>query len=244
VIKIGVLIVAYNAQDTLEKVLDRIPVDFIKQIDAILVCDDASTDDTHKVGLSYQSKSQLPLTIVRHEINLGYGGNQKTGYQWALENNLDLVVLLHGDGQYAPEYLPRMVEPIVSGRADVVFGSRMITQGGARQGGMPLYKFVGNKILTTLQNCLAKVSLTEWHSGYRAYSVASLRKINFLKNSDYFDFDSQIILQMIGARQRIVEIEIPTFYGDEISRVNGIKYGIKILIHTLKFRLSSNKSYF
>ena len=242
--KIGILIVAYNAQDTLEKVLDRIPVDFIKQIDAILVCDDASTDDTHKVGLSYQSKSQLPLTIVRHEINLGYGGNQKTGYQWALENNLDLVVLLHGDGQYAPEYLPQMVEPIVSGRADVVFGSRMITQGGARQGGMPLYKFVGNKVLTTLQNRLAKVSLTEWHSGYRAYSVASLRKINFLKNSDYFDFDSQIILQMIGARQRIVEIEIPTFYGDEISRVNGIKYGIKILIHTLKFRLSSNKSYF
>jgi glycosyltransferase involved in cell wall biosynthesis len=242
--KIGILIVAYNAQDTLEKVLDRIPVDFIKQIDAILVCDDASTDYTHKVGLSYQSKSQLPLTIVRHEINLGYGGNQKTGYQWALEKNLDLVVLLHGDGQYAPEYLPQMVEPIVSGRADVVFGSRMITQGGARQGGMPLYKFVGNKILTTLQNRLAKVSLTEWHSGYRAYSVASLRKVNFLKNSDYFDFDSQIILQMIGARQRIVEIEIPTFYGDEISRVNGIKYGIKILIHTLKFRLSSNKSYF
>ena len=243
-IKIGVLIVAFNAQETLTKVLDRIPSDFVKQIDAILVCDDASTDDTHKVGLSYQSKSQLPLTIVRHEINLGYGGNQKTGYQWALEKNLDLVVLLHGDGQYAPEYLPQMVEPIMSGRADVVFGSRMITQGGARQGGMPLYKFVGNKILTTLQNRLAKVSLTEWHSGYRAYSVASLRKINFLKNSDYFDFDSQIILQMIGARQRIVEIEIPTFYGDEISRVNGIKYGIKILIHTLKFRLSSNKSYF
>ena len=242
--KIGILIVAYNAQETLTKVLDRIPSDFVKQIDAILVCDDASTDDTHKVGLSYQSKSQLPLTIVRHEINLGYGGNQKTGYQWALEKNLDLVVLLHGDGQYAPEYLPQMVEPIVTGRADVVFGSRMITQGGARQGGMPLYKFVGNKILTTLQNRLAKVSLTEWHSGYRAYSVAALRKINFLKNSDYFDFDSQIILQMIGAQQRIVEIEIPTFYGDEISRVNGIKYGIKILIHTLKFRLSSNKSYF
>ena len=242
--KIGILIVAYNAENTLAKVLDRIPVDFLKQIDAILVCDDASTDDTHNVGLRYQSKSQLPLTIVRHEINLGYGGNQKTGYQWALEKNLDLVVLLHGDGQYAPEYLPQMVAPIVSGSADVVFGSRMITHGGARQGGMPLYKFVGNKILTTLQNRLAKVSLTEWHSGYRAYSVASLRKVNFLKNSDYFDFDSQIILQMIGARQRIVEIEIPTFYGDEISRVNGIKYGIKILIHTLKFRLSSNKSYF
>ncbi|MFM7649819.1 MAG: glycosyltransferase family 2 protein [Acidimicrobiaceae bacterium] len=242
--KLGILIVAYNAQDTLAKVLDRIPSDFATQIDSILVCDDASTDDTHSVGLKYQSNSKLPLTIVRHQINLGYGGNQKTGYQWALEKNLDLVVLLHGDGQYAPEYLPQMVEPIISGRADVVFGSRMITQGGARQGGMPLYKFVGNKILTTLQNRLAKVSLTEWHSGYRAYSVAALRKVNFLKNSDYFDFDSQIILQMIGARQRIVEIEIPTFYGDEISRVNGIKYGFKILIHTLKFRISSNKSYF
>ena len=242
--KLGILIVAYNAQDTLAKVLDRIPSNFITQIDSILICDDASTDNTHNVGLQYQSNSKLPLTLVRHQINLGYGGNQKTGYQWALEKNLDLVVLLHGDGQYAPEYLPQMVEPIVSGRADVVFGSRMITQGGARKGGMPLYKFVGNKILTTLQNRLAKVSLTEWHSGYRAYSIAALRKVNYLNNSDYFDFDSQIILQMIGARQRIVEIEIPTFYGDEISRVNGIKYGIKILIHTLKFRLSSNKSYF
>ena len=242
--KIGVLIVAYNAEGTLARVLDRIPSDFAQQIDSILVCDDASTDNTHQVGLEYISGSNLPLTIVRHEINLGYGGNQKTGYQWALEKNLDAVILLHGDGQYAPEYLPQMVEPIISGRADVVFGSRMITQGGARKGGMPLYKYVGNKILTYLQNSLAKVSLSEWHSGYRAYSVSALRKVNFLKNSDYFDFDSQIILQMIGARQRITEIEIPTFYGDEISRVNGIKYGLKILIHTLKFRLSSNKSYF
>ena len=242
--KIGVLIVAYNAEGTLARVLDRIPSDFARQIDSILVCDDASTDNTHQVGLEYISSSNLPLTIVRHEINLGYGGNQKTGYQWALEKDLDAVILLHGDGQYAPEYLPQMVEPITSGRADVVFGSRMITQGGARKGGMPLYKYIGNKILTYLQNRLAKVSLTEWHSGYRAYSVSALRKVNFMKNSDYFDFDSQIILQMIGARQRIIEIEIPTFYGDEISRVNGIKYGLKILIHTLKFRLSSNKSYF
>ena len=242
--KIGILVVAYNAEETLSKVLDRIPSEFAQQIDSILVCDDASTDNTHQVGLNYQSGSNLPLTIVRHDFNLGYGGNQKTGYQWALEKNLDAVILLHGDGQYAPEYLPQMVEPITSGRADVVFGSRMITQGGARKGGMPLYKYVGNKILTYLQNRLAKVSLTEWHSGYRAYSVSALRKVNFLKNSDYFDFDSQIILQMIGARQRIIEIEIPTFYGDEISRVNGIKYGLKILIHTLKYRLSSNKSYF
>ena len=240
--KIGILVVAYNAENTLAQVLDRIPSKFVEQIEAILVCDDASTDDTHQVGISYKNSSKLPLTIIRHPKNLGYGGNQKTGYQWAIENSLDLVVLLHGDGQYAPEYLPQRVEPIISGNADVVFGSRMMTSGGARKGGMPLYKFVGNKILTFLQNRLASVSLTEWHSGYRAYSVAALRKVNFLSNSDYFDFDSQIILQMIGSKQRITEIEIPTFYGDEISRVNGIKYGLQILGHTLKFRFTRNKN--
>lgn len=240
--KIGILVVAYNAQNTLAHVLDRIPNDFANQIDSILVCDDASTDNTHYVGLLYKSISRLPLTIIRHPNNLGYGGNQKTGYQWAIENCLDIVVLLHGDGQYAPEFLPKMVSPIVQGRADVVLGSRMITSGDARRGGMPLYKIVGNKVLTFLQNRIANVSLSEWHSGYRAYSIAALRQINFLNNSDYFDFDTQIILQMIGARQRIVEIEIPTFYGDEISRVNGLKYGLQILGHTIRFRFSNNKS--
>ena len=240
--KIGILVVAYNAQDTLAHVLDRIPNDFANQIDSILVCDDASTDNTHYVGLSYKNISRLPLTIIRHPNNLGYGGNQKTGYQWAIENNLDIVVLLHGDGQYAPEFLPKMVSPIVEGRADVVLGSRMIASGGARRGGMPLYKFVGNKVLTFLQNRIASVSLSEWHSGYRAYSIAALRQIDFLNNSNYFDFDTQIILQMIGARQRIVEIEIPTFYGDEVSRVNGLKYGLQILGHTIRFKFSNNKS--
>ena len=242
--KIGILVVAYNAEETLSKVLDRIPSGFAQQIESILVCDDASTDNTHNVGLTYQNNSNLPLTLIRHPTNLGYGGNQKTGYQWALENSLDIVVLLHGDGQYAPEFLQQMVTPIIEDRADVVFGSRMMTSGGARKGGMPLYKYVGNKILTYIQNRLANVSLTEWHSGYRAYRVSSLRKINFLDNSDYFDFDSQIILQMIGAKQRIVEIAIPTFYGDEISRVNGIKYGLQILGHTVKFRFSRNQTYF
>lgn len=131
-----------------------------------------------------------------------------------------------------------MVEPIVSGRADVVFGSRMMTSGGARKGGMPLYKYVGNKILTYIQNRLAKVSLTEWHSGYRAYSVASLRKVNFLKNSDYFDFDSQIILQMIGARQRIVEIEIPTFMATKFrgSTVSNMAYKFLVTLLNFDFR--------
>jgi len=145
-------------------------------------------------------------------------------------------VLLHGDGQYAPELLPEMIAPITSGRADVVFGSRMMTPGAALKGGMPKYKFVGNKILTFWQNRMAQVRLSEWHSGYRAYSTAALSLTAFESNADYFDFDTEIILQMIEARQRIVEIPIPTFYGDELSRVNGMKYGWRVARHTTRWR--------
>jgi glycosyltransferase involved in cell wall biosynthesis len=155
-----------------------------------------------------------------------------------IDHGLDVVVLLHGDGQYAPEFLPFMVAPIVDGRADVVFGSRMLERGAALRGGMPKYKFVGNRILSFLQNRIAGVSLSEWHSGYRAYSVASLARVGFELNADYYDFDTQIILQMIESNQRILEIPIPTFYGDELSRVNGIRYGWRILKHTLRWRRS------
>ncbi|MGA1388217.1 MAG: glycosyltransferase family 2 protein, partial [Ilumatobacteraceae bacterium] len=205
----------------------------------ILVCDDASSDDTYQVGMRVkQSRPDLPLEVIRRPVNLGYGGNQKAGYRWMIDHGLDVVVLLHGDGQYAPEFLPRMVAPIVDGRADVVFGSRMLERGAALRGGMPKYKFVGNKILSFLQNRIAGVSLSEWHSGYRAYSVASLARVGFELNADYYDFDTQIILQMIESHQRILEIPIPTFYGDELSRVNGIRYGWRILKHTLRWRRS------
>ena len=125
-LKIAILVVAYNAEDTLLKVLDRIPADFVQNISVVLVCDDASTDATHEQALEYQQCSNLPLNIVRHAANLGYGGNQKYGYRWAIETGMGIVVLLHGDGQYAPEEIPRMVEPILSNTADVVFGSRMM----------------------------------------------------------------------------------------------------------------------
>ncbi len=233
--RIAILVVAYNAEDTLASVLNRIPTDFAAQVASVIVCDDASTDATHDVATTYQRGSRLPLTIVRHPRNLGYGGNQKHGYRWAIEHGMDLVVLLHGDGQYAPEELPRMVAPIVEGRADVVFGSRMMRRADAFRGGMPLYKFIGNTCLTTAQNLLAGVRLTEWHSGYRAYRTAALAGVDFAANSDEFDFDTQIILQMIAAGRRIHEIPIPTFYGDEISRVNSIRYGLQILGHTLRF---------
>lgn len=236
--RIGVLVVAYNAETTIAQVLDRIPREFVARIDSVLVADDASQDGTFEAGIAYQQRnSDLPLIVIKRPENLGYGGNQKAGYQWAIDHGLDIVVLLHGDGQYAPEYLPQMVEPLVDGRADAVFGSRMMIKGGARGGGMPLYKFVGNKILTFTENLLVGTHLSEWHSGYRAYSVAALRDVPFAANSDVYDFDTQIIVQLHHAGKRIVEIPIPTFYGDEISYVNGTRYAKDITRYVARYRL-------
>ena len=239
VLKIGILVVAYNAEKTLENVLARIPIEFIPKISSILIANDASNDYTSNVARDIKlSRLDLPITIADQPINLGYGGNQKFGYSWMIENHMDIVVLLHGDGQYAPEYLPQMVDPIINNEADVVFGSRMINKRLALKGGMPKYKFIGNRILTFWQNSMVGIGLSEWHSGYRAYSISSLQRTNFLHNSNYFDFDTEIILQLVDARQRICEIPIPTFYGDELSRVNGIKYGWQVASHTTKWRIN------
>ncbi len=236
--RIGILVVAYNAATTLAEVLDRIPEDFRPSISSIIVGDDHSQDQTHLVAVGYQQMApDLPLKITRHEQNLGYGGNQKWGYRSAIDDDLDVIVLLHGDGQYAPELLPEMVAPLLADEADAVFGSRMMDAGGARRGGMPLYKYVGKRILTTVENAVAGVELTEWHSGYRAYSVAALRQLPFERNSDGFDFDTQIILQLIESGQRIAEIPIPTYYGDEISHVNGLKYAKDITAEVIRYRL-------
>ena len=235
--RIGILVVAYNAASTLAKVLDRIPRDFVPHIERVLVADDASQDSTYLVGVGYQqTTSDLPLTVIRHPENLGYGGNQKAGYRWAIEHDLDIVVLLHGDGQYAPEYLPQIVDPLELDKCDAVFGSRMMEPGAARRGGMPLYKFVGNKVLTRLENAMVGTDLSEWHSGYRAYSVDALRAIPFERNSDDFDFDTQIIVQLHEAGRRINEVPIPTFYGSEISYVNGLEYARLITRYVLRYR--------
>jgi len=236
--RIGVLVVAYNAVSTLASVLDRIPPDFRSQIDEILICDDASHDATHLVALGYkQVAPELPITVIRHTKNLGYGGNQKAGYRLAIEHGLDVIVLLHGDGQYAPERLADIVAPLVEGRADAVMGSRMMEPKAARRGGMPLYKYVGNKILTRFENAMAGASLTEWHSGYRAYSVEALRSIPFERNSDGFNFDTQIIIQLIDHGKRIAEVPIPTYYGDEVCYVDGLKYAKDVSRDVVKYRL-------
>lgn len=235
--KVGVLVVAYNAESTLVSVLDRIPTAASLHLAEVLVQDDHSSDDTHDVARAYlEREGHLNLTVVRHPENLGYGGNQKAGYVYALDHGWDVVVLLHGDGQYAPEIIGDIVDPIVNGSADAVFGSRMMERGQARKGGMPMYKYVGNRILSTSQNALTGLHLSEWHSGYRAYRVSALADLPFRGNSDGFDFDTEIILQLAAAGKEIVEIPIPTYYGDEICRVNGVQYARDVMIHTTRYK--------
>jgi glycosyltransferase involved in cell wall biosynthesis len=237
-LRIGILVVAYNAESTLASVLDRVPKSFRPRISEVFVYDDASPDSTYLVGLGYkQVVSDLPLRVTRHPQNLGYGGNQKAGYRMAIDEGLDIIVMLHGDGQYAPECLPEIVAPLERGEADAVFGSRMMEHGAARKGGMPLYKYVGNRILTEFENRMLGTSLSEFHSGYRAYRVDALKAIPFERNSDNFNFDTQIIVQLVDAGKRIVEVPIPTFYGDEICYVNGLKYARDVSGDVIKYRL-------
>nr|WP_329870525.1 bifunctional glycosyltransferase/class I SAM-dependent methyltransferase [Streptomyces sp. SP18CS02] len=237
--RIGILVVAYNAESTLEKTLDRIPEDFRPKITEILILDDASHDATFTAGCRWSQLDGRPPTVVmRHTKNLGYGGNQKAGYALAAERGLDIVVLLHGDGQYAPELLPRMVEPLERGECEAVFGSRMMRPKDALRGGMPVYKWLGNRVLTRLENKLLGTALTEFHSGYRAYSVEALRALPIERNTDAFDFDTQIIVQLADAGMRIREIPIPTYYGDEICYVNGLRYAKDVVKDVLEYRLA------
>lgn len=240
--RIGILVVAFNAESTIQKTLNRIPENARNNIYKVLISDDNSQDLTHMKAMDFASISKLPIEVVVQPVNLGYGGNQKFGYSWAISNNWDIVVLLHADGQYAPEFLEHMIQPLINFEADAVFGSRMINKKGALKGGMPLYKWFGNQILTYIQNKLTKQKLSEWHSGYRAYRVSLLRQIKLHELSNGFRFDTQIILEILKLRSKIVEVPIPTFYGDEVSHVNGIKYAFEIVWDTFKFILKRGVS--
>ncbi len=230
--RVLVFVIAYQAEDTLRSVLDRIPEGVFERYECeVLVVDDASEDQTITIARDYaRSTADVPLTVLQNGVNQGYGGNQKVGYTYAIHNGFDVVVMLHGDGQYAPEELPRMIAPVAEDRADAVFGSRMMSRTGALRGGMPLYKYLGNRVLTAAQNALLRTRLSEFHSGYRAYRTRALEAIPFLSISDGFDFDTEIIIQLLHRGSRIVEIPIPTFYGDEISRVDGLKYAKNVIV--------------
>lgn len=223
--RILIFIVAYNAEKTIASVLSRIPAELrVPQVE-VLIIDDSSKDDTFGQGLKHADDIPgLKITVLRTPLNQGYGGNQKLGYRYAIDHGFDIVALVHGDGQYAPEKLPALLGPLLRGEADAVFGSRMIKKEDALAGGMPMYKWVGNQVLTAYQNRMLGTALSEFHSGYRLYSTKALARVPFERNSNDFHFDTDIIVQFVFAELKIVELPIPTFYGDEICHVNGIKY--------------------
>ena len=236
--KVLIFIVAFNAEKHIERVLARIPPRIFTHYDYhILLIDDSSSDTTFTVAKLYQAlHREVRLTVLFNPDNLGYGGNQKLGYHYAIQHDYDIVVLLHGDGQYAPELLEDMLAPLLAGTADVVLGSRFLRPTAALRGGMPLYKYLGNRVLTGIQNALLGTHLSEFHSGYRAYSVSALRRIPFERNSNDFHFDTQILIQLLNAGCTIQEIAIPTYYGDEICHVNGVRYAWNVVKATLLSR--------
>jgi glycosyltransferase involved in cell wall biosynthesis len=224
--KIQVVMPAYNAAKTIKSVYERLPPEAVAAVDKFIVVDDGSADNTQEVVAELLKKYRIEL--IAHEKNRGYGGAQKTGYNRAKELGADIVVLLHSDGQYAPELLLEMVKPVREGKADIVGGSR-IKGGKALEGGMPLLKYVGNRFLTALENLVFGMDVTTYHSGYKVYSRKALEKIGYMRYSDNFYFDSEMY---VGAKRnglRIAEVPIPTRYAGEKSYLNPWTYGLGVL---------------
>ena len=238
--KVLIFIVAYHAEKHIESVLERIPESVRRSERVHILCvDDASSDQSARTAAAWAEKNHHSnITILRNPVNQGYGGNQKIGYRFAIDNGFDLAILLHGDGQYAPELLPQFIELWERTKPDVILGSRMHSISSARRGGMPLYKVVGNRILTTFQNLVTGNSLSEYHTGYRAYSTNYLRTVPFEINTNDFHFDTEILLQAFHAKAQIAELPIPTHYGDEICRVDGLRYAKDVFFSTLQYRFS------
>lgn len=208
--KIVVVMPAMNAARTLERTVDAIPRDWV---DEVILVDDRSTDDTVELA------RRLPLHVIWHPHNVGYGGNQKTCYLEALQLEADVVVMLHPDGQYEPELIPRLVAPIIAGEADMVLGSRLAEPGAARRGGMPLYKIAANRGLTAIENRVLGTELSELHTGYRAYSRELLMTIPFLRNAIDFSFDSEVLMQAVHFGFRIAEVPARSRYFNDASSI-------------------------
>ncbi len=228
--KIAIVLPAYNAGKTLERTIADIPSGFV---DEIILVDDFSKDNTFELA------NKLGLICVRHESNQGYGGNQKTCYQVALDTGADVIIMLHPDYQYDPKLTTAMAAMITSGVYDVVLGSRILGM-GALKGGMPRYKYVANRILTLLQNILIGQKLSEYHTGYRAFSREILEDRKWMVNSDDFVFDNQILIQLHHKGARFGEISCPTRYFEEASSISfrrSVTYGFGVLHTSLRFRL-------
>jgi glycosyltransferase involved in cell wall biosynthesis len=222
---------AYNAALTLAETEASIPSDLVSKV---ILVDDHSRDDTVPVA------KELGVEVIVHPHNVGYGGNQKTCYMAALNQGADVIVMLHPDGQYDPELLPAMVAPILAGEAEMTLGSRFLRPGGPKVGGMPRYKIVANRFLTTVENYVLGTHFSELHTGYRAYSRRFLETVPFLRNSNDFVFDTQIIAQAVAFEMRVKEVPITTRYFPEASSTTlgqSLVYGCKTLAVMLRYRL-------
>ena len=231
--RVVVVMPARNAARTLEKTISGIPPGWV---DEVILVDDKSTDGTVEVARRLGDA----LHVIWHPHNVGYGGNQKTCYLEALQRDADVVVMLHPDGQYEPELIPTLVEPIVAGRADLVLGSRFLTPGGARAGGMPWWKYLANRGLTTIENAALGTGLSELHTGYRAYSRRLLLEVPWLRNALDFSFDSEVLMQAVHFGFRIDEVPCRTIYFDDASSIGfrpAAVYGVKTLWTAARLRL-------
>jgi glycosyltransferase involved in cell wall biosynthesis len=229
-LSVHVVLPAYRAAETIEVVARSMP---IEAADRALLVDDASPDDTSEVAL------RNGLDVLRLPSNRGYGGNQKACYVRAILDGADAVVMVHADNQYDPALVAHMVKPIEAGIADVVMGSRLL-EDEAIAGGMPRWKWVGNRFLTSIENLAFRRGYSEYHTGYRAFSTEFLRSIPFLRNSDGFVFDQEIFAQMVARRARVVELPIPTRYFREASTVSfpsSVEYGLRTLMVLARYRL-------
>lgn len=228
--KVVVIMPAYNAAKTLKMTYMELPHDVV---DVVLLVDDGSSDETVEIA------RQLNLELFIHNRNYGYGGNQKTCYAEALRADADIVVMVHPDYQYDPTFLPKIIEPIERGEADVVLGSRLMSISPTLQG-MPWWKYLGNRILTKVENLAFGLNLSEYHTGYRAFSKQVLETINFQMNSDQFIFDQEVIAQIVEARFKISEVSVPTRYFAEASSASFLDssiYGLGILWLVFRYLL-------
>jgi glycosyltransferase involved in cell wall biosynthesis len=229
--KVVVVMPALNAARTLERTVEAIPLEWV---DEIVLVDDASSDETVELARS------LPVHVVWHPHNAGYGANQKTCYLEALQRDADAIVMLHPDGQYEPQLIGSLVEPILAGRADLVLGSRLALPGMARANGMPLWKYLVNRALTAVENRVMGTQLSEAHTGYRAYSRRLLLTVPFLRNSADFAFDSELLMQASHFGMRIQEVPARGRYFEDASSVglgSGIVYGLKTLWIAIRLAL-------
>jgi len=237
--KFLIFIPAYNVEKQIPRVLKKIPFHLLKEYYIrILIIEDCSKDNTKKVveDCLKNDKNNNLIQLIKNEKNQGYGGVQKIAFNYAIKNNFDFVIMLHGDDQYEAEMLPKFISNLLNNDVDAVFGSRFINPRDPLKGGMPLNRYIGNRVVTFIQNFIVGTKMTEFHSGYRSYKIEVLKKINFEKYTNDFYFDSEIIIQMFKSKFVIKEIPIATIYGDEISNLNPIPYGIKVLIITIKHK--------